>query len=497
MILDHDDCNDKIFAMESSALKILQTKYQHPNIIPLLACYKYGTQYSFIFPRAECDLYTYFEKTPPPQTKEKTIYLFEQISKLAAALNQIHNCEVVLEVDGQKIDFSQIGYHRDLKPKNILKMGEVFMIADFGLARFKKNTTNSRTKWEFGESTYSAPECKRDANVNRLADIWALGCIFSEVVTFVVLGMKGIEDYKRWRRYEFRTNVSVDIFYDYETDRVDNVLKWFEHLRVESGRDQLILDVLELVEEMLAPVSTRPRAVAVMSKFSEILVRERRRNNIMDDTMAKIGDRPIVESPDLITDNPVTAFTPLAPEQSIATEIRDTPPTTQEYTAISRGTTLPTTKRTPTARRDTLPTPPQITATTRKDTPYALGPRKSTIVDRRSTLDSMIDPLAHQMGPSTSSSAQPPPTPEGSPMNRSASEHQRPSTSSGIRTGTGGHTSDDLKPQVSPPKLKPLFYKVPEYIAKRQGGESRFGYLKKFDTVCSITYFCLVSWLIA
>lgn len=458
-----DDYNDKNFARENSALKILQAKCQHPNIVPLLACYRYGSQYSFLFPRADCDLYMYFEQTNPPQTDRETLQLFERISKLASALGEIHNCEIVLEADGRRIDFSQIGYHRDLKPKNILKMGEVFMISDFGLARFKDNKSSSKTTWGWGFSTYSAPECKQGANVNRLADVWSLGCIFSEVVTFAILGMEGILEYSQQRTQSLTYHMTVDLFYEHGTDKLlDKVLEWFEHLRIKSGRAPLILDILQLVEEMLGPVSTRPRAVVVMSKFSKILGRERQRSNIMDDIPPDtIGSRQLVASPELITDDPGPAFTPPNSLQFTATLGKDTPPSTPPSTA--------------TTRRGTLPTPP-------KSTPMSLI--KSVIANRSKTLDLVVNPPLLRTDQYVLHTTSTEPIMGGSPMGRSNSEKRRQGTSQSLSIGMERHVSND-------PRLKkanqptPLFYKVPGFLAKSQKGKSPFGYLKEFDTVRS------------
>lgn len=465
-----DDYNDKNFARENSALKILQAKCQHPNIVPLLACYRYGTQYSFLFPRADCDLYMYFEQTPPPQTTQETLNLFERISKLASGLGEIHNCEIVLEADGRRIDFSQIGYHRDLKPKNILKMGEVFMISDFGLARFKDNKSSSKTTWGWGFSTYSAPECKQGANVNRLADIWSLGCIFSEVVTFAVLGMEGILEYSRRRTQPLSFHMTVDLFYEHGTDRVDTVLEWFEHLRIESGRAPFILDILQLVEEMLGPASTRPRAVEVMSKFSEILARERQRSGISYIPPDTVGTRPLVASPDLITENPGPAFTPPAPIQHIVTPRKDTPPRTPPST--------------PTNRRGTLPVSPKSTSMARGSDHMSLI--RDAVKNRSKTLDLVVNEPLRWTDQYVIHTASTEPITGGSPMGRSNSEKRRPWASQSMSSGMERHVSNDprLKKSKQP---TPLFYKVPKFLANSQKGKSPFGYLKEFDTVRSPT----------
>lgn len=74
-------------------------------------------------------------------------------------------------------------FHRDIKPENLLCNGpELVKIADFGLAR----ETRSRPPYTDYVSTrwYRAPEVLlRSTNYSSPIDIWAVGCIMSELYT--------------------------------------------------------------------------------------------------------------------------------------------------------------------------------------------------------------------------------------------------------------------------------------------------------------------------
>lgn len=75
--------------------------------------------------------------------------------------------------------------HRDLAPSNILIDSDFnIKLADFGLA--KKFGTNSVSvmKSFVGTILYSCPEIVQSQTYTNKADIWSLGCIIYELMTF-------------------------------------------------------------------------------------------------------------------------------------------------------------------------------------------------------------------------------------------------------------------------------------------------------------------------
>jgi eukaryotic-like serine/threonine-protein kinase len=102
-------------------------------------------------------------------------------SALAAALDEAHRKGIV---------------HRDLKPGNVMvtPAGQV-KVMDFGLARplprDSDNTTDVKT-WTaaltspgviVGTTAYMAPELLKGSPADEKSDVWALGCIFFEMLT--------------------------------------------------------------------------------------------------------------------------------------------------------------------------------------------------------------------------------------------------------------------------------------------------------------------------
>lgn len=117
-----------------------------------------------------------------------------------------------------------------MKPKNILvkrSRGESryefqFKLADLGLSHFKQNIagedpTDADSR---GTRTCGAPESyRRLPNVTRSIDIWSLGCVFSEAVTWSVFGSTGLDKYRDARKDEVSKSPSFkdgDCFHDGE-----------------------------------------------------------------------------------------------------------------------------------------------------------------------------------------------------------------------------------------------------------------------------------------
>ena len=76
--------------------------------------------------------------------------------------------------------------HRDLAPGNVLISGDQMQIklADFGLAKRWGTQSASVMKSFVGTILYSCPEIVQSQPYTEKADIWSLGCIIYELMTF-------------------------------------------------------------------------------------------------------------------------------------------------------------------------------------------------------------------------------------------------------------------------------------------------------------------------
>jgi serine/threonine protein kinase len=132
----------------------------------------------------------------------------------------------------------------DLKPSNILVYNvdtadEVWKITDFGLSRVRvkaNSPTDGDSTMTIGvEGTYLAPECAvPGGKVSALSDVWSFGCIFSLVLTFMMDGRDGIQEFSRQRGAQR----SGDCFYTTATmpEVSPAVTTWFGHLKVLAAR---------------------------------------------------------------------------------------------------------------------------------------------------------------------------------------------------------------------------------------------------------------------
>ncbi|KAF8250382.1 kinase-like protein, partial [Wilcoxina mikolae CBS 423.85] len=197
-----DNSNEDAFMLEAFAGRLLG-KRRHTNLLPLLAYFKHGSSFNMIFPYADCDLMTYYKTRSPPKTVGERLQFMQQIHKLTSALKAIH-----MGYPDQTPELLVLcGYHRDLKPQNILIFDGSFMISDFGLTRFRERNphdqnTDTGVDWDLGSSTYRAPECDKVGvvKVGRAGDVWSLGCILAEVITFVLGGKDGVWTFMEYRK---------------------------------------------------------------------------------------------------------------------------------------------------------------------------------------------------------------------------------------------------------------------------------------------------------
>lgn len=170
--------------------------------------------------------------------------------------------------------------HRDIKPQNVLVMGDgsecgVVKIADFGLARFVDPASVLRPLHENGPVVtlwYRAPELLLGArHYTRAIDIWAAGCIFAELVTLVV-PFKGIPKEKEDPRTMYQYEQLESIVKHKGTPTVDQWPLVIDHPYYDKAKSCLFADSQsELVKpDERAPMRDKALAPEIRHVFEEL-----------------------------------------------------------------------------------------------------------------------------------------------------------------------------------------------------------------------------------
>lgn len=220
------------FRNEQNCL-LLVDRLAHPNIIRLLGSYTYGERHQFLFPSYETDLRSFLQSESRFGDFSQDFTFFSALRGLASALCSTHKLHLEKEKHG--LDIDAIGYHHDLRPANVLISQETFILADFGLGKFKPTNAPSQTLWKVGEGDYLAPECMDESfvhqNVGRAIDVWAFGCLTIEVIIYMKRGAASLKDFRKQRMSPNRSERWEDsCFHDKNGNPKSVVLQWLDSL---------------------------------------------------------------------------------------------------------------------------------------------------------------------------------------------------------------------------------------------------------------------------
>jgi serine/threonine protein kinase len=200
----------------------------HPHLISLMATYEQFRIYFLVFPWADSDLEAFWrtEKPTPKFDIDTVKWVAKQCEGIADGLVKIHqyrtsNAELNQDSNLLQVnpDQTKYGRHGDLKPENILwfnnRDGGILKISDFGLSEFStKHSKSGKPRSGIATSpSYRPPECDiPGATVGPSYDIWTLGCLYLEFITWLLGGWELISRFQHMR-------MSIDhMWYDMVTD---------------------------------------------------------------------------------------------------------------------------------------------------------------------------------------------------------------------------------------------------------------------------------------
>lgn len=306
----------------------------HPHLIKLLASYRHKQYYHLIFPCADGNLRNYWARDELPHfDKETLLWSVRQMAGIADGICHIHAFRVPYDLDvdnklrlqdgGVKLSVREgeqkFGRHGDIRPENILWFsGEsALKITDFGLGRFHGRDSRSGIdpRKVTHSPTYEPPECRLSRPVSRVYDIWSLGCIFLEFVTWLLGGSKQIDAFSDARGYGpvavDENGISDDNFYtifsdeNHEKDAKvrDAVVQWVNLLHEDKMCPDLIHDLLDMIMEKLLKTNPneRVKATELVKDMNELV----RRAESEESYLIRPNPRP---SPAPITLAPITSI---------------------------------------------------------------------------------------------------------------------------------------------------------------------------------------------
>jgi len=237
-----------------------------------------------VFRYADANLRKYWEDRPLPSFDKATVsWSLKQMAGMAHALESIHNFPVQypLTVEGKmrlhkdaKPFVEQheelFGRHGDIKPENILWFRQIpesedengtLQLADFGLGRFHCRDSRSKVPWDkiAGSPTYEPPECKLHRPVSRAYDIWSIGCLYLEFITWLLKGSVAIAGFSSARGKTATSTAINDHFFTIIGDDAvvrEEVLMWVQQLHEHEMCSAVIHELLDVImEDVLLPNS--------------------------------------------------------------------------------------------------------------------------------------------------------------------------------------------------------------------------------------------------
>ncbi|KAH0536570.1 hypothetical protein FGG08_006578, partial [Glutinoglossum americanum] len=199
-------------------------RLRHAHVISIRSVYREPKSIGIIMlPVADGDLDWFYEKCADENFPAELLSLLRVwFACLSDALAYIHDQNV---------------RHKDIKPGNILVRDELVYFTDFGLAKdFDSEMTSSTEGYVFGKTPmYSPPEIISEGKRSRSADIFSLGCVFTEMAT--LLDRRSIAEFIEHR-------VKGNTYAYYKT--LDNVAEW---LRGSTCFDNFIRRMLSIQPE--------------------------------------------------------------------------------------------------------------------------------------------------------------------------------------------------------------------------------------------------------
>ncbi|KAK8059494.1 hypothetical protein PG996_009424 [Apiospora saccharicola] len=209
------------FKNETEAYMKLSAHFS-PSIVHCYEWFEQGDSYVIVLEYAEYgSLIEYWKGTHEPTQQEDINMLWTNFFEIFEGLSVIHSN--IPHTQGRE-SLKMFGMHLDIKPGNILvfkkpgtsnRYDVQFKIADFGLSRTRPIINGQPNPIDRDPGGSHPPETTRrfdwtdslPIQVGQSFDIWGMGCVFSEMVSWVVGGEPERERYRLQREAEIPMEV--------------------------------------------------------------------------------------------------------------------------------------------------------------------------------------------------------------------------------------------------------------------------------------------------
>ncbi|TRX87790.1 hypothetical protein FHL15_011312 [Xylaria flabelliformis] len=223
------------------------------------------------------------------------MWISEQCHGVAKGLYQIHERHLsdwsrdkLRQLEDTQIPGDmEFGLLGDIKPANILWFNNpqdsigagILKICDFGLAQFHSRETHMRSEhgeWKGCSPTYRPPEWELETKFkggrrklcSRKTDIWGLGCVYLEFVTWILLGSNAIEEFSKARSADDQPTTrgslayTEDIFFQVEAGGLQATVKesWIKKLDDHPQCCRYLHEFLGLIKEHMLVTDQNKRA---------------------------------------------------------------------------------------------------------------------------------------------------------------------------------------------------------------------------------------------
>ena len=205
-----ENCSEMDRIAAQKEIRLHRGAPEHDRIVQLLAAFRHRQNFHLILPWAEGgDLQDLWKKHTSPSEVPwySAQWVLDECHGITESIGAIH---LPQEVQHPGLSRSAL-IHTDIKPENILcfrqrtvegngeEASYTLKLADFGSAVHVDMNTTFTSQRVAHTKTYRPPEHDVPGNISAKYDIWCLGCLYLDFVTWAIRGWEGVQRFEENR----------------------------------------------------------------------------------------------------------------------------------------------------------------------------------------------------------------------------------------------------------------------------------------------------------